>query len=282
MGISILSVVYTESDKLIISAFMPISMVGYYNVGYSGLAKGSLFADAISQAAFPVFSTHQGRGRHHFLLDRFWKLQDVVCLVSVPIFAATPFVVVPFFTFIFNAPTADVLLLPFTLLAIGFYLHNTLMVPYVASLASGNPEITLKANTLALFIILPLSVVLIYFWKLSGAGITWIAYQLFICAYAIPLICRDCLGITPILWYTHVIKIVSLALGIYSISWGIAYITSTDSTLFFVSAYILASLLFGIISYKFLMTSTLKTSLHNYLNALYKHALRFYNHSYPQ
>jgi O-antigen/teichoic acid export membrane protein len=254
MSISIWVAIHSQADKLILSKLLPLGTFGYYSYAYGVISKASFFTGAISQALFPSFSTLASAGDTDALRSRYNKLQDLVCLTTLPLFAAVPFAALPIFTYIFNTEVAKTLLLPVTFLAIGFYMNGTVTVPYIFSLAMGKPEITVRFIFLALFIVLPVTALLIYFFGLAGAGFSLVFYYLVSYSYAIPRICSECLEIPASKWYAQIGKIFGLAFSIYGLTWSIligigvrtilsmtlAYMGATATFLF--SAYFISSI----------------------------------------
>lgn len=207
MSISVLGMVYRQVDKVILSRLLPIGVFGYYSTAYAGLTRGGIFADSISQAAFPSFSVLFQEQRDGELKSQYARLQNLTCFVAAVVFAGIVYAAFPVFSFVFNQEIARLLFFPVMLLALGFFMHETVKVPYFFSLAVGRPDITLKANLLALATVLPVSIALIYRFGLLGAGLAWIAYHAFIYGYGILRICKECLSCAPREWYTHVLKI---------------------------------------------------------------------------
>jgi O-antigen/teichoic acid export membrane protein len=244
MSISILTMIHIQADKLILSKFLPLGTFGYYTYAYGVIAKPSFITGAISQAVFPSFSMSASAGDTNALRSRYNKFQDLVCLTTVPLFAAVPFAALPLFTYIFNAEVAKTLLLPVTFLAIGFYMNGTLTVPYIFSLAVGKPEITVRFNVLALFIVLPVTALLIYFFGLAGAGFSWVVYHLLSYGYAIPRVCSECLEIPASRWYAQIFKILGLAFSIYGLTWGILLGIGVHTVLSMTVAYVAATAIF--------------------------------------
>jgi O-antigen/teichoic acid export membrane protein len=244
MSISILVAIQFQADKLILSKLLPLGTFGYYSYAYGVITKPSFFTGAISQALFPSFSTLASAGDAKALRSRYNKFQELVCLTTVPLFAAVPFAALPVFAYIFNAEVAKTLLLPVTFLAIGFYMNGTLAVPYIFSLAVGKPEITVRFSFLALFIVLPITALLIYFFGLVGAGFSWVVYHLVSYGYAIPRICFQCLEISASKWYAQIGKIFGLAFSIYGLTWGILIGIGLHTVLSMMLAYVGATALF--------------------------------------
>lgn len=246
---TIFAAVNTQVDKIIISKLLPISAVGYYSVAYGSVSKGGLLGGAISQASFPSFSSLFRKGNRNSLVTHYQKLQDFICFGTAPLFAAIPFAVMPLFSYIFNEEVASLLLLPMTLLCVGFYMNGTLKIPYVFSLAVGKPGISARANLYALFVILPLTVFLVCFLGLTGAGLSLVFYHLFMYAYAIPRICSECLKFPLRTWYLHIAKIFMLIGLFYGTAWITIVIIGNYSILSLTTAYVGASIVFMAGSY---------------------------------
>ena len=219
--ISITGAIYTQIDKVIISKIMPIGVVGYYGLAYSNVSKGQLLTGAVSQAAYPSFSKLFNSGDRPGLMSRYKKLQDLICFGTLPIFALIPFALLPLFSYVLNEEAARLILLPATLLCIGFYMNATLHIPYIFSLAVGNPGIAARQHFYDLFVTLPATVLLVYFWGLVGAGLSLIFLYLFHYFYAMPRICVECLKISTWSWYFHILKVA--VLGRYYLWYGMEH-----------------------------------------------------------
>ena len=221
MNISILALVHTQTDKVILSKFLSVGTLGYYSFVYGLTARASSLSDAIAQAVFPSFAALFKAGEHARVMMQYRKLQDLVCLASVPVFSAIVFYAEPLLAFVFGEGIARTLVIPVFFLSVGFYMHGTLVVPYFASLAAGRPDITVRVNFLALFIIVPATIGLIYYFGLAGAGFSWILYHLFVYAFGVPRICVECLRIPVKEWYEHVARIAIAASVTYGLAWEV-------------------------------------------------------------
>ena len=267
MSISLLAMVHMQSDKIIVSKLMPVSSIGFYGFAYSVVSKATLLTSAVAQAAFPSFSSLFKMGGRDSMMAQYRKLQDLLCFGTVPLLGAIPFAVLPVFGFIFNSDVARMLLLPITFLTLGFYMNGTLNVPYVFSLAVGKPEISAKSNFLALFIVLPATGILIYFFGLVGAGFSWVFYHIFAYAYAVPRICSKCLGISVWKWYEHIIKIFALIILTYGLAWTINEFIGNHSIFSLSIAYIMGSIAFLIGAY-FMIGDELNRTLIGFFQTL--------------
>jgi hypothetical protein len=149
-----------------------------------------------------------------------------------------PFATAPLLVLVFDLPSAVELALPATLLAIGFYMNATLQIPYLLSVALGKPEIMLRFNVLALFTILPLQVLLIHWWGLTGAGASWIAYHLLAYAFAVPQLCTSCLPVSQGRWFLETFRALLVSILVYAASWFLLWkLGATRSALPCITAY---------------------------------------------
>jgi O-antigen/teichoic acid export membrane protein len=265
---SFLSIVESQADKAVVSKMLPIRMFGYYGVAYAAVSKGTLITSAIAEAALPSLCELHRLGDRKGLLSQYKKLQDFLCFVTVPVFAAILFAAIPVFRFMLNDEAARLLLLPTTFLCLGFYLNGSLHAPHVFSLAVGRPDISARFNFYALFVVPPAAIILVYFFGLSGAGFSWVVYNLFSYSYSIPRICAECgLGISPFDWYMHVFRFLGPAALIYGLAWILCRTAGHGSIWASIAAYLLASSVFVCGSF-LLIGSDLRTSFQGLIRGL--------------
>ena len=249
-GITVFSMIHTQSDKAIVSKLLSLGVFGYYSLAYSAVSRGMPVTASVSQAVFPSFSALYNQGDRDGLMRQYKKLQDLLCYAIVPMFAAIPFVARPLFTFALNVQAARMLLWPVTFLSIGFCMNGTMSIPYVFSLAVGKPEIAARSNCYALFAVLPVTLLLVYRFGIAGAGLSWIFYHLFAYAYWVPRTCSECLGIPVWKWYLHVLKVFVLAGLTYGGAWAIVILVGSFSILSLALGYIFASIAFVAAAYR--------------------------------
>ncbi|MHB8612742.1 MAG: oligosaccharide flippase family protein [Candidatus Dormibacteraceae bacterium] len=242
--LSVLNMVQLQFDKIVVSKLLPVASVGYYSFGSTVVIRISFASAAIAQAALPSFSRLHQLGDSRPLLLQYRKLQDLISFGLVPVFAAATFGAMPLYTYLFSRSTASVLLLPTALLCLGFFMAGTINVPYTLAIAMGKPQIASRANVVALFVVLPITALLIYFNGLVGAGSSWVVYYVFLYAYMIPKICRECLGMKTWSWYAHIARVLALAAITYGLVWLLVVVPHSYSTTAIVISYLAASIFF--------------------------------------
>jgi len=268
MSNSLLALVHTSADKVIVSKLLPVADFGLYGFASGTVGRAAFVAGAITQAGFPSLSSLFEAGDKPGLLRQYRKLQDLVCFGTLPLFVGICFAARPVYTYVFNPMVAERLLLPTVLLALGFAMNAALSTPYVTSLAMGKPQIAARANVVALFVVLPVTVLLIASYGLVGAGASWVFYHLFAFAYMVPMICRECLDMSPWRWYAQVFRAFGLAFVGYALSWLLIASPGSYSLLALTLAYLVGSALFALGAY-FLIGADLRDTVTNMRQMLF-------------
>ncbi len=243
-ALSVLNMILIQFDKVVVSKLLPIATVGYYSFASTVVVRISFAAGAIAQAALPSFAGLHQRGEVQWLRTQYIKLQDFMCFGTVLPYTAACFGAMPLYTYLFNRQVALSLVLPTVLLCLGFYMMATVSIPYTFSVATGRPDIASRSNVIALFVVIPATTVLIYFFGISGAASSWVIYHLFVYVYMIPKICRQCLHIPTWTWYLHVAKVLVLAAATYGSMWFLVVLPHSYSLLASCLAYIAATIVF--------------------------------------
>jgi O-antigen/teichoic acid export membrane protein len=247
---AVLAMIQMESDKALVSKLLPVALVGFYGVAQTMVARVGRVPGAVNQAAFPNFSARFHEGNHVALMREYYRLQDLVCYGLVPIFAGVVFAARPLFTFLLNERAAHLLMLPTALLSLGWYMNGTLNVPFVLSLAVGRPDINARLNFYALFLVLPITIYLIWRFGLVGAGLSSVVYHIYAYAYVVRRWTSECMGFAARLWYLHILKILFFAAATYGVGWLLLALTGLSSIVSLVVAYLAASAAFLYFSYQ--------------------------------
>lgn len=263
--ISITGAVLIYTDKIILSKLIPIGLFGYYCFAYNVVSKGNLLTIAISQAVYPAFSALYQARDHAGMMSQYRKLQDLLCVSTAPIYAAIPFAALPLFSFALNDQAARMLLIPATLLGIGFYLNGSLALPYYFSLAVGKPEILVRQRLLDMVITPPATIFLVYYWGLVGGGLSLVLCYSLYYLYSVPRICSQCLKISVWKWFLHVGKIFLLASGTYGTAWLVLGILPNSGAISSLALGYGGALVVFLLGAYFLIGAELRQSLRQYL-----------------
>jgi len=271
MTITLCGWILSQADKVIISKLLPLTLLGIYTFARGAINQGMLLTGAINGAIFPHFSALHGAGKMEELKFEYNRIHDLICLGTVPVFAAVPFAVIPVFSRALDMPSARLLLLPCTFLCVGYYMNGTLTAPYVVSLAVGRPDISARQSAMALFVVVPASVIAIYFFGLNGAGFSWVIYHIFAYSYGQPRICRECLGMSARTWYWHFLRIFGAGLLVYGAAWVTLALMGAFSLVHLTFAYAVATLLYGVFALR-MMGDDARRTLRGFYSKWIKHA----------
>ena len=242
---SVASLVNTQANQVIVSKLLPIGEFGLFGFASSTVNRATLVTGAVAQAAFPSFSNLHRAHNHVGLITQYRKLHDLVCYGTIPLFAGVCFAALPVYSYLFNNSAAWLLFIPTVLLALGTYMNGTTTIPYILSVAMGKPDIGLKSNLWALFILLPITVGLIVTLGLVGAGLSWVAYNAWLYVYLVPRVTRECLHTPTLAWFAHLAKAFAASFLIYGVAWLAIVVPTGYSLLGCVAAYILATVAFA-------------------------------------
>jgi O-antigen/teichoic acid export membrane protein len=250
MANSALAIVHMQSDKLLVSKLMPIGSLGTYGFAATLAAGVARATSSIVQAAFPSFSDLHARLNRSALRSQYQRVHTLVTVGMAPPFAALVFGGLPLLTYVFSAPIAHALMTPLILLCLGWYMNASLSTPYTVSLAVGRPQIAARQNFLALFVVLPVAVVLVAKFGLTGAAASWVVYHLFAYAYGLPRICRECLNLPVTAWYREAITVGILVAATYGIAYALAVWVGKETVGWLIVAYTIASALYLVGAYR--------------------------------
>lgn len=242
VALSLVSIVQTQADRLILSKLLPLSSLGLYSFAYSVTGRAGILGSAVTQAAFPHLASITDDEEH--LRTRFSSLQVLLLVAGIPAFAAIPFAARPVFGLVFGTTVSEQLLLPATLLAVGFYLHGALSLPHAVSLARGRPDISMRAGLLSLVLMLPTTAAFVYAWGLVGAALSWLLLTCVVIGFAVPRICAECLGLSPTTWVGWVARFLGLGAVCYGAAWVFADRVLAAGWIAVIGAYAVSTVLF--------------------------------------
>jgi O-antigen/teichoic acid export membrane protein len=244
LGVSLLGIVHTQTDKLIISRTLPITGIGLYGVIASAVGRGGVLCTAVLQGALPVFSELVAEGRRAELLRQSQRFQTLICYGLVPFYALVSIGSRILFSNMFGADTAGIMIAPAYLLALGFYLNSAMSVPYYVALADNRTDLVMRFSLTALVVTLPVTAVLTWQLGFVGAGIAWVWYQVFAHLAFVPKVCRTSLGVPIARWYANIAEPVVVTAASYGVAAVILHLVAPGSFAMFAVTYSAASVVF--------------------------------------
>ena len=176
-AISMLALVFTQLDKLILSRMIDLEEFGYYSLATvvaGGLAYVVL---PIFEAVFPRFSALVADGGEPAALVRLYhRTSQLVTVLLLPVALCAAFFasnLIWVWTGSMDAATKAGPLL--ALLVVGSTLNGLVNVPYALMLATGWTRLPLLLNLGAVVLLLPLLLILVSRYGAVGAAVIWSA-----------------------------------------------------------------------------------------------------------
>ena len=198
--ITILAIIFTQLDRILIGRLLPLRMLGYYTLAYS-LARGiSVIQEFISSAMLPNLASIHARRSFEILHANYSKYsQALVYITTLP--ALLLIFYGPEVLGIWATPEAMEVAGPtLQLLAAGFLLNAAMSAPYTVSVAVGYTRTLLIVNLVA---VIPYVVVLYYlilYAGILGAGVSWVLLGSYYFVAFLPLTERRIFNRTPFSW----------------------------------------------------------------------------------
>lgn len=178
-GISVLAVILTQSDKVILSKMLTLEMFGYYSLAWVVAGGFAYFISPFFTALFPRFSQLVTLKDEQTLKELYHQACQLLSVVILPL--AT--VVALFSEDILILWTQDVVVtknthLVLSLLIIGTAANGLMNLPYAIQIAYGWTKLPFYTNLVATLILIPFIFIAATYYGAVGAATAWIILNL--------------------------------------------------------------------------------------------------------
>lgn len=186
-----LSTAIAYSDRLLLSALVPIETLGYYALAHNVMFGLTLAQGFVTSALYPSFAAKHHRGAMDELVSNYnWATQGLVYVCALPIAALTFFgedILRVWTTAEVAAPAARIL----SVLAPGFLLNASLAIASTLAVATGHPGIAVRVNLVGLGCYLPLLYLAAQRWGGVGAAAAWLVLNIAYIFWFLPFVQRN-------------------------------------------------------------------------------------------
>ncbi len=230
--INLLSMVLTQSDRILISKFLPIEVLGYYALAYYIVYGLSLVQNLVTSAMFPTFVKFNAAQALDDLRERYQTAtQAFMYVYNLPIWVLV-FFGHEILSAITSRSAADHAAPILAFLAIGFLFNAATALSYTASIASGNTWLPIRVNLVAVAGYLPLLVVLTLRWGGAGAAAAWLVLNLYYLPTLLRSVHRKVLHIESLSWLgRNFLPFVGAGLLVFAGAKGIVLVVGFDDHL---------------------------------------------------
>jgi len=230
--ITVLAIIFTQLDRILIGRFLPLRILGYYSLAYT-LAHGiAVIQGFLSSAMLPNLASIHARRSFEILRSNYSKYsQALVYVIALP--ALLLLFYGPEVLSIWATPEAMEVAGPtLRLLAAGFLLNAAMSAPYTVSVAIGYTRALLIVNIIA---VLPYVVGLYYLilhLGILGAGISWVLLNLYFFTTLLPLTERRIFNRSPVSWVKHSFApFLLIGVGLFLVGKTVLALTGLNTTL---------------------------------------------------
>jgi O-antigen/teichoic acid export membrane protein len=202
LGITVLSLLLTQVDKVILSKLLTLTDYGYYTLAAAVAGSIFMFIGPIAQAWYPRFCALHAADQQAQLAASYHQATQLLTVI-----AGSVAVVVALFSrellllWTQNDELAARAAPIASLLILGNLLNGLMTLPYQMQLAHGWTSLTVKINLATVLVIVPLLVWVTPRWGALGAAGVWVGLNAFYVLVAVHFMYRRILAREKWRWY---------------------------------------------------------------------------------
>lgn len=211
-AITVLAVLLTQVDKLLLSRLLPLSEFGYYALASTVAGSLTVMIEPIRNATYPRMTQLAALGDRSALAEAYHTYSQLLTLMIVPaslVLALFSEHVLLLWTR--DATTTRAVAPLASLLVIGSMLNGLMHTPYTLQLAHGWTRLTMVTNAIAVVILVPAIYIAVSAKGASGAAMIWIILNACYIALAVPAMHRRLLPSEMWRWYRNDVGIPATA-----------------------------------------------------------------------
>jgi O-antigen/teichoic acid export membrane protein len=202
MGITIGSVILTQSDKVVLSRLLPLASFGYYSLAGAIAGVLTLPAMAMYAALFPAFSELVSRNRIEVLTEQYHNSAQVLSVILAPAAVGAAL----FSRELLSVYVGDPVIVDNTqtllrLLIVGNLFLAVMVLPLALQLSYGWTRLSFYKNVIASAVFVPSLLIMVRRFGAVGAAVMWIALTMGYVLIEIPVMHSKLLRSEKWKWY---------------------------------------------------------------------------------
>jgi O-antigen/teichoic acid export membrane protein len=212
MGISVLSAILTQQDKVILSRMLNLEMFGYYSLASAVASNLWVFIRPVFEATYPRFTNLVTLNAKEELTQLYHNSAQLLSVLVLP----AAFVLMFFSKEILllwtqNSVTAEHTYLFVSILVVGTAFNGIMNVPYALQLAFGWTRLSIFLNLILVAFLIPLMILFTKWYGAIGAASVWVILNACSIILGIHIMHRRLIIAEKWRWYS---KDVGLPLGV--------------------------------------------------------------------
>lgn len=204
LSISILVIILTQCDKIILSKLIPLREFGYYTLAYTLSNMIGMIVMPISSAVFPKFVELIALNIQKDIVSLFHKTCQLISFILIPIGLGL-FIFSNELIFIWTK-NQDIAINSgkiFKFLALGTVFNNLMIIPYQYTLAKGWVKYGIHITMTAIIFFLPLLLFSAFHYGVYGCAVVWMILNLLYLIFAMSYLFSRELVNEKYNWYIH-------------------------------------------------------------------------------
>jgi O-antigen/teichoic acid export membrane protein len=203
IGITLLSILLTQVDKLLLSRMLTLEFFGYYTLAAAAAAVITMIVNPITQAIYPRMVELTAIEAEPRLVSVYHQGAQLVTVLTAPAAMLLAFFAGGIvFMWSGNADLSRHAAPILTALALGAFLNGLMWMPYQCQLAHGWTSLMLKANVVAVALLIPAIIWVVPRYGAVGAARIWVALNLGYVVIIIQLMHRRLIAREKWRWYS--------------------------------------------------------------------------------
>ena len=231
-GITLLSTILNQMDKIILSRMLSLEILGYYTLATNVAQIIFRFVGPVFSATFPSLSHNYELKNELELSKLYHKSSQLVSILILP----TALVICFFSSDILMLWTRDPMEtekahLLVSILVVGMALNCLMNIPYALQLAAGWTKLNFHVNLVSVLILVPFTIFLTRLFGAVGAASNWVLLNLGYILVVIPILHGRLLKNEMWRWYIRD-TLMPLLGSLVVVGGGISFSNRTNEQLF--------------------------------------------------
>ena len=201
-GISLLGVILTQMDKIILSKLLPLEMFGYYTLASMVALSLVRLSTPIFISIYPRFTQLVSANKLDELIRLYHKSSQIIAVLTLPVAIVTAlFSYEIIFLWTQNPVTAEKAHILVSILISGTACYSLMYPPYALQLAFGWTKLSIYKNLLAVTLLVPSIIYMAIHYGAIGAASIWLFLNMGYVLFEIPVMHSRLLREEKWRWY---------------------------------------------------------------------------------
>ena len=207
-GTTLASLLLTQTDKVLLAKYFTLPVMGYYTIAATVAAMLSVFVYPITYALYPKLTELVARNDTAGEADTYIAVSQWLSVITVPpAVTLAAFAKTAILAWSGDPVLAEHAAPVVRLMVLGNLCNGFMNPPYMLQLANGWPGLSLKANIVAIFIVVPALLLVVPRYGAMGAAAVWLSMNAGYVLFVIHVMHRRLLPEWKWIWYRTAIAL---------------------------------------------------------------------------